>query len=422
MTPKSPRRPIYAWALYDWANSAFATVVLAGFFPILFRDHFSEGRADDEITLSLGIANSLGAALVIVLAPLVGALSDAAGRRKAPLMFCIVTGASATAALAWLEAGAWQLAAMIYIAATTAFALGNVFYDAMLTQVSAPHERASASSLGFALGYLGGGVLLMALVYMVFEAASFGFAERHEVMLFGFTATAVWWVVFSAPLLIFVAEPRAAGRLKDGFRRLAGTWRDLRANKTALWFLVAYVLYIDGVDTIIRMAANYGQTLGFSASDLILSLLLVQFIGFPATLAYGPLARRFGIRAMLLFLIGAYVVLCVAAARMYTLAHFFSVALAIGLFQGGIQALSRAYFSQLIPAGDEARFFGIYNLIGKAAVFIGPLVVGVVGAWSGSPRLGILSIVAFLLAGGAVLLWKVKETPQEAVKQARKSP
>ena len=409
---RSPRRPIYAWALYDWANSAFATVVLAGFFPILFRDYFSAGRPDDEITLSLGLANSIGAAIIFILAPLTGAFSDADGRRKIFLAFCVLTGASATMMLAWIEAGAWRLAAMVYVVATVAFSLGNVFYDALLNNVSRPHERAFASSLGFSLGYLGGGLLLAALVYLVYESSRFGFASHHDVMLFGLTATALWWIVFSIPLAVSVADKRSEsnGGMKEAWRRLRGTLRDIRANKAAAWFLLAYVLYIDGVDTIIRMAANYAQVLGFGATDLILALLLVQFIAFPATLLYSPLARFFSMRTLILVLIVAYVFICIAAARMYTLLDFLMIAIAIGLFQGGIQALSRAYFSQLIPASDEARFFGLYNIIGKVAVFIGPATVGIVGFVSGSPRIGILSISAFLIAGGLVLWWKVKPT------------
>lgn len=425
---RSPRRPIYAWAIYDWANSAFATVVLAGFFPILFRDYFSAGREDADITLALGIANSVGAAIIILLAPFVGALSDAYGRRKLPLAFCVITGALATAALAYLDEGAWRLAAMVYVVATVAFSLGNVFYDALLNEISRPRERAFASVLGFALGYLGGGLLLLFLVYMVFEAAAFGFASHYDVMLFGLTATALWWLVFSAPLAAFVAERRRSGRLgeqvKDGARRLLRTWRDLRGNKTVMWFLVAYILYIDGVDTIIRMAVNYGQTLGFGATDLIAALLLVQFVGFPATLAYSPLERRFGARALLLFLIAAYIGVTIAAAFMMSFVDFVILAAMIGLFQGGIQAISRSYFSQLIPNADAARFFGLYNLIGKAAVFLGPATVGIVGFWSSEmaqavghtgfwsdgSRVGVLSIALFLIAGGWVLWRKVPAT------------
>lgn len=403
------RRSLYAWAMYDWANSAFATVVLAGFFPILYRDYFSQGRAEADITLMIGAANSLSAVLIFLLAPVTGSLSDAFNKRKLPLTVCMLTGCAMTAALAWIEPGMWRLAAAIYVIAAVAFALGNVFYDALITQISAVCDRAWASSLGFALGYLGGGLLLLALVYLVFNAVRFGFESTYDVMLFGFIATALWWLIFSLPLLVTVREQPVAARMRDGWVRLRATWSDLRGNPKVFWFLMAYLLYMDGVDTVIRMAVNYGQVLGFTASDLILALLLVQFIGFPATLAYSPLVRRFGTKPVLLFLIGTYVVLCVVAAQMSHIVEFFSLAVAIGLFQGGIQALSRSYFSQIIPPADAARFFGLYNVLGKAAVLLGPVTVGLVGSLSGSPRMGILSIVIFLLAGAVILLYKVRE-------------
>ena len=406
-TAQYPRKPLYAWALYDWANSAFATVVLAGFFPILYRDYFSIGREDSEITLSLGLINSLGALFLVLFGPFSGALSDVTGRRKLPLALCIVLGVFMTMGLSWIDQGEWQLASMVYVIATLAFVLGNVFYDALLVQVSAPRQRVFASTLGFALGYLGGGLLLAILVYLIYEASRFGFASAHETMLFGFIATALWWLIFSLPLLTVVRDSRSKGRFREGWQRLIGTWEEVRKRPVIWWFLIAYLLYMDGVETIIRMAVNYGQVLGLSPADLISALLLVQIIGFPATLIYSWLARYFSIRALLLFLIGAYVGICVAAVYIETLTHFLMVATAIGCFQGGIQALSRAYFSQIIPRADAARYFGFYNLISKAAVLLGPATVGVVGIWSGSPRIGILSITVFLVLGGVVLLWKV---------------
>lgn len=400
------RSPLFGWALYDWANSAFATIVIAGFFPLLYREYWAAGLSDAKITLTLGIGNSAGALALLILAPWMGALSDALGRHKAFLAACVLAGAAATAALGALDAGGWRMALVVYVASTVAFMLGNVFYDSLLLEVSDARGRARASALGFALGYLGGGLALAVAAAAALAPQAWGFAGPADAMRAAFPAVALWWLAFSAPLFLRVRESPPRPGAGDTRARLLDTWRALRRRPALLWFLVAYWLYIDGVDTLIRMAVNYGRALGFDGGDLILALLMVQFVGFPATLMYGPLTDRFGARPVLFALIAAYLCLTVAAAGLDSVQGFYLLAFAVALAQGGIQSVSRAYFSLLVPPDRSAQFFGIYNLLGKFAVVIGPVLLGVVGWATGSPRAGVLAIGALFIAG-AVVLWKM---------------
>lgn len=406
--PQGLSKTALSWAFYDWANSAFAVVVIAGIFPIFYRDYWARGLPDDEITLSLGVANSLSSLLLIVSAPLLGAIADAVGVRKRLLMACAVLSALATAGFAFVAQGAWVGAAAFYVFGVFLFMLGNVFYDALLVDVTEPRWFDRVSSLGFALGYLGGGIALAFCVWMIVRAGDFGFGDESGAIRASFVLVGVWWVVFSVPLLLRVRERRGArGSVRAGIGRFLETLRLLRRHPSLAWFLLAYWLYIDGVDTVIRMAANYGQVLGFGVHDLMVALLLVQFIGFPATLVYGRLAERFGARRLIMAGVLVYLVICVWGALLQTAAGFYALVVLIGLTQGGIQAQSRSFYARLAPPQHSAQLFGVYNLLGKFAALVGPLILGVVGSVSGSPRLGLLSVGVLFIAGLAVLITRV---------------
>lgn len=401
-------REILAWAVYDWANSAFAVVVLSGFFPILYRDYWASALDSSKVTLTLAAGTSLSSIVLMLLSVLLGALADAGGRHKSFLIVCMAVGVSATLLLGVIESGGWQVALLVFMLANLAFMLGNVFYDALLVKVSEPGRRERVSALGYALGYLGGGLLFAAMSVMVFYADALGFEGQGSAMRVGFYVTGLWWLLFSLPLIYWVAAPRARSGVRQGLRRFLATLRMLASYPDAAWFLLAYWLYIDGVDTIIRMAVDYGKALGFATSDLILALLLVQFVAFPATLLFGLFAERRGIKPAIFCAIGSYVVICVLGATVESLLDFYLIAVLVGLVQGGIQAQSRAFFSLLIPSDKAAQFFGLYNLLGRFAAIIGPLLLGWVGAATGSPRFGILSVTVLFIAGAAVL-WRVPE-------------
>ncbi len=421
MSDPARRRAMISWTFYDWANSAFATTVMAGFFPIFFKQYWSAGVDVTLSTARLGLANSLSGIVVAAAAPLLGAIADKGGSRKKFLVFFAAMGIVMTGALYMVAQGDWGMAVALYVIAVVGFSGGNIFYDSLLSSVARVDKRDWVSSLGYAVGYLGGGVLFALNVWMTLRPAAFGFASAEAAVKFSFVCVGLWWAVFTVPLLLFVPEPRhgepvRSGLVRAGFRQLIDTLRELRHQRTLWLFLLAYWLYIDGVDTVVRMAVDYGMSLGFDSNSLIVALLLVQFIGFPAALAFGALGGRFGTRRMILAAIAVYLVISIWAALMNTVGEFYLLAAAIGLVQGGVQALSRSFFSRIVPPDKSAEYFGFYNMLGKFATVIGPLLIGAVALTSRaggmsattSSRLGIASVSVLFLAGG-ILLWFVDE-------------
>lgn len=403
-----------AWALYDVANSAFATTVLAGFFPIFFT-RIAWGGAETEAGFRLGLTHTAAALAVLAGAPVLGAAADRLGRRKVFLAFATFVGAASTCGLAFVPAGAWAPALLLFGAASASFSLGNVFYDALLLDVVDARRSDRLSALGYALGYLGGGLHFLVFTVAFARPDLFGAADREQVMRAGFVATAVWWILFSLPLFWRVSErppdgPRPPLRraLAEGVSRTISTVRHVAAHRAAALFLAAYFLYIDGVDTIVRMALFYGEALGLPSAHLVRALLLTQFVGFPATLLFGALGARFGPRRAILAGLGVYLAVTLAATRIATPAHFYALAGAVGLVQGAVQSLSRSYFARLVPTGREAEFFGFFNMLGKFAVLLGPALMGVVGRATGDVRSSIAA-VALLFVTGGLLLRRVPE-------------
>lgn len=412
------RRAVISWALYDWANSVYATSVLVVFAPILFSTIWFAGIEPSEVTFRWGILNSVTAAVVAILGPVLGAIADRCGRRKALLLGFVFLGAVTTAALVMIAQGHWLLASIVYIISGIGFSGANVFYDSLLVTVAKRSARDMVSALGYSMGYLGGGILLVGHVLLIQNAERLGLSDTAAIR-WCFVTAAIWWVGFSIPLALYVEEERSEEKVglvaavTAGIRDVIGTIRTLPENRTVFLFLAAYFLYIDGVDTIIRMAVNYGMEIGLNSQDLIGPIILTQFIGFPAAIIFGRLGMRIGTRRSILIAIGCYIVITGWAARMDSAAEFYILAAAVGLVQGGIQALSRSMYSRLIPAEKASEFFGLYNLLGKSAAVIGPLLMGWIGLKTGNPRIGILSILVLFVGGGALLLL-VREEPTES--------
>lgn len=406
------RKSVYAWALYDWANSAYATTVMAGFFPLFFKSYYS---VDADVTLSsaqLGFANSLSSLLLVLVAPLLGAMADAASLKKRFLFLFAYLGILMSGALALVDEGEWQLASFLYILGNIGFMGSNTFYDSLLHQVSNRKNVNFVSALGFALGYLGGGILFALNVWMVQEYSFFGFADKAEAIKVSFISVALWWSIFSIPLLLFVQEPQTKNpqtiALKEGYARVKKTFLKIKNLKHISLFLLAYWLYIDGVDTIIRMAVDYAMALGFDSSSLIMALLLVQFVGFPATIFFTKLTLFMDTKKSIYLAIGVYLVITLWASMMQDVYEFYVLAFLIALVQGGIQALSRSYYARMVPKEYAAEFFGFYNLIGKFAAIFGPLLMAFVVLFSQSSRLSIASLSLLFVVGG-VLLYFVDE-------------
>ncbi len=417
------KRSMLAWACYDWANSAFATTVMAGFFPVFFSAYWAVGTSSEEGTFYLGLANSLGSLIVALLAPFLGAIADWGSYKKRMLAFFAFLGSVMTASLYVLSMGSWPFAVLFYSLAVVGFSGANTFYDALLPFVASERKVDFASSLGYSLGYIGGGLLFLVNVLMYLNPSWFGFASQEAAIKASFVIVGIWWVVFTLPLLFFVKEENH--RQTIGYREaihkgLGSTFRTIRSFrqlKTIALFLAAYWLYIDGVDTIIRMAVNYGTSLHFPSESLIIALLITQFVAFPSALAYSAFGKKIGVKQALQVAIAAYAIIAILGFFMTKPIHFYILAIIIGLFQGGIQALSRSFYTRLIPKQYSAEFFGFFNMLGKFAAIIGPLLMGIVTLATQSTRAGIFSLVA-LFIGGYFLLRKVDEEQGKAEVQA----
>ncbi len=400
---------VISWSLYDWANSAFATSVMAGFFPVFFKQYWSTGVEVTTSTFRLGMANSIASLVVAALAPILGAIADRGGAKIKFLLFFAAMGIIMTGGMFFVAKGAWEVAVLLYVLGIIGFSGGNVFYDSLIVHVS-PHGRTDmVSSLGFSLGYLGGGLLFAMNIFMTLKPALFGLADASEAIRVSFLNVAIWWAVFSIPIMIFVKEPTTPRQKSGwamvgaGFRQLKTTFGEIRKLRLVFLFLIAYWLYIDGVDTVIRMAVDYGMSLGFEANSLIVALMITQFVGFPAAIAFGKLGEKLGTKRAILLGIGVYVGVTIWAMFMEKTAEFYALAVVVGLVQGGVQSLSRSFYSRIIPANKAAEFFGFYNMLGKFAAVIGPFLVGWVGVLTGNPRIAIFSIIILFISGGVIL-------------------
>lgn len=379
------RKGIWGWAMYDWANSAFATTVMAGFFPIFFKDYWSAGADVNVSTAQLGLANSIASLIVALMAPILGAIADKGSAKKKFLIFFAYLGALMTAGLFLVQQGDWAMAIFVYVMGIIGFSGANIFYDALLPSVADEKNIDRVSGLGFGMGYLGGGVLFALNVAMTLMPETFGLSGAGQAVRISFLSVAIWWGAFTLFTIFWVEEKQSDNKLgvmetiKAGFKQYLDTWKKIRHLQTVSIFLLAYWFYIDGVDTIIRMAVDYGMSIGFESNDLIVALLITQFVGFPAAIIFGRLGERWGVRKSIYLAIFAYIIITFWGVLMTKPIEFYMLAIAIGCVQGGIQALSRSYYSRLIPKGQEGEFYGFYNMLGKFAAILGPLLIGVVG-------------------------------------------
>ena len=403
-------KSIIGWAMYDWANSVFVTVVIAGFFPIIFKTYWASDLNTNESTFWLGIANAFASLVVVTMAPLLGAVGDRFYLRKELLLGSMLVGVITTAALSGLSQGEWLLVVVLYVIASVGFMMANVFYDALLIPVGENGQIDKISGLGYGLGYLGGGVSLAACVYVSQQPELIGFSEPLNAVLMCFIFVAVWWFLFSLPLAVWTKDSKRIIKQANTisvFRQTYNVFKAVFSNSQIRLFLIAYWLYIDGVDTIIRMAVDYGMALGFESEDLIIALLITQFVGFPAAIIYGYIGSHVGVKQSLLAGIGVYMLITWLGYNMSSIADFYFVAVLIGLVQGGVQAMSRSFFARMVPQNQAAEYFGIYNMLGKSAAIIGPLLMGGVALLTENHRYSILSLLVLFIVGG-ILLAQVK--------------
>jgi UMF1 family MFS transporter len=407
--------------MYDWANSAFATTVMAGFFPILFKSFWSADVDINFSTFIFGLTNSLTGLFVAACAPVLGAIADKGSSRKKFLIFFAYLGVLMTSLLIFLAKGQWITACVLYGIGIIGFSAGNNFYDSLLPVVAGEKRIDYVSGLGYAFGYLGGGILFLINVLMTQKPQWFGLESMAEGARYSFLTVGVWWGMFAIPLILWVKEekkPTARDKnlILSGFKEVFRTFRKIRRLRETFIFLIGYWFYIDGVDTIIRMAVDFGMSIGFSSMDMILALLITQFVGFPSAIIYARLGARWGVKKLISIGVSVYLLVTIYGMLMTQKYEFYVLAVAIGLVQGGVQALSRSFYSRLIPPEHEAEFYGFYNMIGKFAAIIGPTLMGIVGlvfAGAGfsqntASRAGIGSIIILFILGG-LFLYKVDE-------------
>jgi UMF1 family MFS transporter len=419
------RPELRAWALYDWANSVFMTIILL-VYPIYFLKVAGADLPPVVATARIAFATAISMTLIAVLSPILGAMADHAGIKKKMLALFLAVGAAATAALFFVGRGQWALGAVLFIVGNMGVTGTIVFYESLLPHIAGQDEVDRVSMAGFAAGYLGGGLLLIAALVAIQKPGLFGLPDAATAMRVSFLATAVWWVVFSIPLFRRVPEPprapaeAAAGRslLAAAFTRLGQTLRELRRFRHAFLFLAAFLLYNDGVNTIIRMASPYGTEIGIPEGSLIAAFVMVQLVGIPFAFLFGAIAARIGAKRAVFVTLAMYLVIAVWGYYMKTAFQFFVLAFLVGTVQGGAQGLSRSLFSTLIPRHRSSEFFAFFSVFEKFAGIFGPAIFGVMAMATGSSRNAILSLILFFLAGGALLAFVDVEAGRRAAREA----
>ncbi len=404
-------RQSVAWAVYDCGNSAFALSVLAVLFPLFLGVYWSAGDPGSAVTSRLTWATAIASVIVCIIAPVIGAIADSGGLRKRLLFVFAAFGAASTAALSLIGEGGWLPALGLFICASIGYYGANVFYDSLIVDVSRPRFYSLVSNLGHAVGYVGGAILLAFQVWMISRPGTFGFSGINEIIRFGFILVGLWWLIWMAPLMAVVREgkfeqAKTDGTVRAAYHELKNTFLKVRSYREAFLFLGAYWFYIGGLFTVIFMAVNFGQRLGFSEQDLVTALLITNFVGFPATLGYGYIGHYFGPKISLYLGLAVYIIITCWAAFLEDVGQFYVMAIIIGMVQGGVQGMSRSLYASLIPVEHSGEFFGFYNMVTKFSHILGPVLVGIVAFLSDEPKY-ILVVVLPMFVIGALLLMRV---------------
>ncbi len=401
-----------AWAWYDWANSAYFTTIVTAVFPSFFATYAAAGIEPAQATARFGAITTASVALIAVVSPILGAIADVSGIRKRLLAVFMLIGVSSAAALVLVGQGDWRLASLLFVVGNLGVSGSTVFYDSLLPHVARPDETDRVSSAGYAIGYFGGGLLLLINLAWILSPATFGFADTVAATKASFVSVAVWWLVFSIPLMRTVPEPpiqleageqRGASVLIAAFGRLGRTFREIRKYRNAFTLFIAMLLYQDGIQTIIRMASVFGAEMGIDINAQIAAFVMVQWLGIPFSFLFGGLGARIGTKRALFIALAVYTLTAIMGYFVRTVTHFFILAGLVATVQGGSQALSRALFARLIPARKASEFFGFYAVAERFATVLGPLVFTVSVALTGSSRIAILFIIVFFVAGAALL-------------------
>ena len=421
------RPELRAWAMYDWANSAFQTTIIAAVFPIYFHNVVAADLGDALSTSRFAWATTFAIVIVALVAPLLGAIADFAAMKKKMLGVFVAIGVVATMAMFWIRAGDWKLALILFILGNIAVAASIVFYESLLPHLVSEKELDRVSSAGYAIGYLGGGVLLAINLLMIQRPGWFGIPDAGTAVRLSLASVGIWWLVFSIPLFRQVPEPQrrieadespTGSLVATGFRRLIETFHELRRYKQAFLLLVAFLIYNDGIQTIIRMATTFGSQIGIDQNAMITALLITQFIGVPFAFLFGMVAGRIGAKTAVFVGLGVYAFIITLGYYMTSAAHFYALAIMVGMVQGGTQALSRSLFASMIPRHKSSEFFAFFGVFERYAGILGPLVFAAMVDATGQSRNAMLAVLGFFVVGGAVLVFVDVDSGRRAARQA----
>lgn len=416
-----------AWAWYDCGNSAYFTTVVTAVFPAFFASYAAAGMPAVDATTHFGLITTVAMAIVAVLSPILGAYGDFTARRKQLLVLFAGLGILATFLLTTIQEGGWRWAAVIFILGNLGVSGSLVFYDSLLPSVARHEETDRVSSAGYALGYLGGGLLLVLNLAWILSPATFGLPGTVAATKLSFASVGVWWLLFMIPLLRHVPEPprlieagEAALRspIRGAFARLAHTFSEIRHYRQAFLALVAMLVYQDGIQTIIRFAGIYGAEVGVGQSQQIAAFAMVQLLGVPFAFAFGSLGARMGTKQAIFLALAVYAVAATLGYFMTNTTHFFVLAALVATVQGGAQALSRSLFARLIPPAKTSEYFGFYAVVERFATVLGPLAFTVSGLLTGSSRAAVLFLIVFFVVGG----WLLSRVDIEEGERAARAP
>lgn len=421
------RRDLRAWAMYDLANSAFQTTIIAAVFPIYYNRVVAADLPGAQATSRFAWATTIAILIVAIVAPLLGAIADYAAMKKKLLAVFVAIGATASAAMFWIQRGDWQLALVLFVIGNVGVAGSIVFYESLLPHLVPEDQLDRVSSAGYAIGYLGGGVLLAINLLMIMKPGLFGIPNSGVATRLTFVSVAVWWALFSIPLFRHVPEPirqleaderPGANVVITGWHRLVETFQELRRYREAFVMLLGFLLYNDGIQTMIRMATTYGSEIGLPENAMITALLMTQFIGVPCAFAFGAVAERIGAKISVFLGLAVYAVITVLGYYMSTVTHFFILATLVGMVQGGTQALSRSLFASMIPRHKSSEFFAFFSVFERYAGVLGPAVFAWVVSRSGSGRSAILSVLVFFVLGAIILAFVNVDAGRRAARTA----
>ena len=416
------RPELRAWAMYDWANSAFWCTVIVAVFPPFFSEYAAAGLDPTDATSRFAWGTTIAVTIVALMAPVLGAIADHRALKKKMLAVFLASGVIATLLMATIGRGQWLYALALFAVGNIGVAATLVFYDSLLPHIAKPDELDRVSTAGFAIGFIGGGVLLLINLAWILQPTLFGLPDVVAGLKLSLASVGVWWLVFSIPLFRRVPEPEVrlddlgdsiAAQVRGGMVAAWKTLQDLRRSRNAFLMLIAFLLYNDGIQTIIRMSSIYGIEIGIDRNAQIAAFIIVQFVGVPCSFAFGAAAARVGAKPALFVALAVYVCISVLGYFMTATWHFFALAFLVGIVQGGSQALSRSLFARMIPKHKSSEYFGFFAVFEKFAGVAGPAVFAGSIALFGSSRAAVLSVIVFFVLG-ALFLSKVDVASGEA--------